>query len=298
MLRAIGYDVVMTRSTGLLNLRFRRANTSTTDTDPPAMSQDFSEVLHARRGGARIAYNCPIDLCVNANGFNFSRTGWHPFSAALDEYASGRSTTYEGSLLERYYEIWQPQDAAEALLDPNVAPRTFKGLPTHMMYHFPWSARTLEAADRAIRGWYSDDGIEHGAPEVGDIDANGLKDHGPVSAATGGLEFKRLVEIYERIRREGFRREYGDVRVVPVGRGSELRFLNFGGGLHRTAAMKALGHAFVPATPLGPFVFHVDEVDYWPQVRAGVWDAASARRYVDHLFEFDALHWATERGLT
>jgi hypothetical protein len=44
-------------------------------------------------------------------------------------------------------------------------------------------------------------------------------------------------------------------------------------------------------------VIDVDDVDRWPQVRAGVWTREAAIRYIDHLFDFDATAWARQLGL-
>jgi hypothetical protein len=164
------------------------------------------------------------------------------------------------------------------------------------MYLFPWMSRTPEEADTAVRAWAHGDNIEHGHPEI-TIDVHGFKDHGPVSPQIGRLEFERLRQTCATLSRVGYDRAKGDVSVLVIRRGDDYRFLNFGGGLHRTAAMRALGHEFVPAKPQRPWVIDVDEVDRWPQVRAGVWTRDAAIRYIDHLFDFDAVRWATTRGL-
>jgi hypothetical protein len=56
---------------------------------------------------------------------------------------------------------------------------------------------------------------------------------------------------------------------------------------------------FVPAQfpPNQPDLIDVDDVDFWPQVRTGMWTAADARRYVHHLFDFDERNWASNLGL-
>jgi hypothetical protein len=157
-------------------------------------------------------------------------------------------------------------------------------------------SRTPEEADTAVRAWAHGDNIEHGHPEI-TIDTDGFKDHGPVSPQIGRLEFERLRQTCATLSRVRYDRAKGDVSVLVIRRGDDYRFLNFGGGLHRTAAMKALGHDFVPAKPQRPWVIDVDEVDRWPQVRAGVWTREAAIRYIDHLFDFDAAAWARQLGL-
>lgn len=61
--------------------------------------------------------------------------------------------------------------------------------------------------------------------------------------------------------------------------------------------MSALGYKTIPAVFKRDHIIRVDDVDYWPQVRSGVWGRDDALRYVDHLFDFDSRAWAQERGL-
>lgn len=162
------------------------------------------------------------------------------------------------------------------------------------MYLFRWLVKTATEADLAVRNWAHSDNIEHGCPEL-TLDNHGFKSHGPVHARIGELEFGRLRRTFTALSLHGYDRTNGDVNVLVIKRGCDYRFLNFGGGLHRTAAMKALGHNIVPAKPHRPWVIDVDEVNSWPQVRNGVWSRTAAIRYIDHLFNFD-YYLAEERS--
>lgn len=265
--------------------------------DFPLMVDDWTEALFRARGGKETAFRCPLDLCIDVNGLNFSRLGWHPFSAALEEYLSEPDKAYSGSILEAFYEKWQPLNARDALIDRSVSPEIFSALPPHMLYHFPWSARTLDEADRAVRTNMYNDNLEHGHGHLNRQDSFQLKHHGPVSRTMGEFEYLRLKAVCDSIAQHGFSRERGHARVLAIKRGMEFRFLSFGGGLHRTAAMRALGETHIPAFLQSLWFVDTDELHQWPQVRQGVWDAESASRYISHLFEFDGHSWAGSKGL-
>lgn len=295
LLSSFGLNVSVTRSTDELLVRISRGQRQPDRSMPPLLSGPLEALYHIR-GGKPAAFLCPVAQCVTVNGFNFDPAGWHPFSAALMEYGAGLCAAYSGSLLERYYLQCQPQSAAEALLTPEIAPPQFRQLPSHLLYLFPWSARTPAEANQAVRKWTQDDHIEHTGPAVLDM-AVSVKDHGPLDPAIAEFEYRRLTTLYDALKRDGFSRSYGDVRVILIRRGEDFRFLNFGGGLHRTAAMAALGHEVIPAMPLNQLLIDTREVDYWPQVRNGIWTRESALSYIDHLFDFDALSWARQHEL-
>lgn len=264
--------------------------------EPPPIFDDPLEAIYSERGNKAAAFHCPVNQCVHTNGLNFSADGWHPCSALLEQIESGVCESYEGSILERYYETWRPQSAKDALIGLGSTSSALDDLSSHLMYLFPWMARTPEEADMAVRAWAHGDNIEHGHPDLS-IDTHGFKDHGPVDRRVGELEFERLRQTFATLSRSGYDRTKSDVSVLIIKRADDYRFLNFGGGLHRTAAMKVLGHETVPAKPQRPWVIDVDDVNRWPQVRSGIWSRTAAIRYVDHLFDFDSAAWARRHGL-
>lgn len=295
-LRRIGLDVSYIRSTGFLSLQLRKYKPAS-DKPLPPLFNDPLEALFYMRGGKQAAFRCPIDQCVTLNGLNFSSQGWHAFSATLAAYAKTGHSEFAGSVLEQFYERWQPASAGEAFIDPDVAPPRFSDLPPHLIYLFPWSSRTIDEVDTAVKKWTADDNIEHRGPRLQDIRTS-LKDQGPVSPEVAEFEYRRLLGVYESLKRDGFERRFGDIAVLLLKRGNDYRFLNFGGGLHRTAAMRALGYSHAPARLLHGFILDVDDASWWPQVQNGLWSETHVKRYFDHLFDFDAYGWAKQQGLT
>lgn len=266
--------------------------------DPPPLFEDPLEALHHHRGGKPAAFLCPLEQSRQAFGFSFSPLGWHPFVATLQEYAAGLAAAYQDSLLHTFYEAWQPATASEAIAGfaPH-APSSFERLPSLDAYLKPWISDSVEELRERFASWYRKDYAQYGVAL--DPAVHGDKFFGPVHPDLGEVEYRRLTGVFTSIRTGGYDRQRGDIRVEVLKRGPELRFLNAGGGMHRMASLAALGYEAVPAIfrRRRAALFDVADVDYWPNVRSGVWSRKAAIRYVDHLFDFDSTRWAAERGL-
>jgi hypothetical protein len=265
--------------------------------DPSRIFDDPMEALHYHRGGKRAAFHCPLELTVQEFGFSFAPRGWHPFVAALKEYGAGLGRSYDDSYLKRFYDKWQPAHAGEVIIGFPAAPEALRHRPCRDAYMTPWTSLTIQEMRDHAASWYNHDHAPFGARF--DPDTHGDKYFGPAHPDLGQVSFVRLTRAYESIRSRGYDRRLGDVNMALLRRGPELKFLKWGGGTHRTAAMAALGHTTIPATfsQHRAAVLDVADVDYWPNVRSGLWSREAAMRYVDHLFDFDTARWAAQRGL-
>lgn len=264
--------------------------------EPPPLLDDPLEVLYHQRGGSWAAFPCPTEACVYFTGLGLEPGGWHPFTATVEEYLRGRSPAYEGSVFERFHESWRPASAAEAFAGFADAPAALRRVPPYLLYALPWISRSFDETLGTVRDWYRADNSDQGHPDF-ELERDGLPHFGPVSAAKGRLEWRRLVTLADSMARRGYDRREGDVRVVMLCRGDEVRYLNSGGGYHRTAVARALGIETVPAGFNHPWAIDTADVDLWPAVRSGLWTRDEALRYVDHLFDFDSRAWAREQGL-
>jgi hypothetical protein len=267
--------------------------------DPVPCAADPSEALHRARFGVGAAFDCPLRIARDTRGFSFAPDGWHPWVAELrdqDHHVDvvGRATP----LLQRYFASFQPGDALEALAGfrPD-APCGLTDLGPELFWLTPWCAWTPDEMGRAVRDWVGRGAREHGLPDF-DPAGDGSPYHGPTSRRLAEVESRRLRDVADALRRDGYDRRFGDSLFYLVRRGREQVAVKFGSGYHRTAAMAALGEPTIPAQFRLPLAVDVDDVDDWPQVRSGLWSRRAAIRYVDHLFDFDAVAWARERGLT
>lgn len=262
---------------------------------PPIFDSPHAALWYEQRG-RRAAFHCPLEYVVKRIGFS-NPGGWHPFVAALQEYEAGESSRYEGSVLKKFYEVHQPENAAEAYIGFQDAPEAYLSYPAHLYNLRPWVSMTLEQMDQYRRRAAERDNREHNSGQTVLSNKDGFKEHGPVSERKGQLEYKRLVKVYNSIKANGYDRSQGHAYFLMLQREKELRFMNGGQGVHRTAAMVALGYETIPAMFSKKYVVDVELVDYWPKVREGIWTCEQAEAYFHHLFDFDSRAWAREQGL-
>jgi len=275
------------------DLEIRRLPRQADSYDPPPLYEDLVEAMYRMAAGQHVAISCPLLKFRSAFGFGFDSNGWHPFTAISEELYREQCTTYADSVLKKYYNLWQPSNAREAVVGFAYTPLYMKEFPAFAFVP-PWDH--LDPAKRAdkVTQWYRKDFLEHKHKNL-DIATHGHKMYGPVSDIAGQFEFERCRRLHASLA-HGYDRSRGDIKVLVVKRGGETIFTG-GKGLHRRAIMKALGFEMIPAIPQHPVVIDVTAVDHWPQVRSGLWSRIEALKYVDHLIDFDSLAWAEEHGL-
>jgi hypothetical protein len=274
---------------GLVGLEVRRRRSMR---EPPLLYDDLSEALYMKTAhSAQVAFRAPVAQIVDWQGFAFRKDAWHPFVATVDIFQTEGPTSAH-DFLANYYTTFQPSCAAEALLDFPEAPDVFRELPAHMFRLAPWSIETPEETDAIVSAWVQRDNLIHSG-EALSLKAGGYPLFGPVSPAKFEIEVKRLFQIIRILSTDGYNRRFGDCYFRFLRRGNEVRLVAGGGGYHRAAVMAGLGYEWVPGqfmqTPID-----TRDVDYWPQVRRGVWTRKQALAYVDHLFDHSSAVWAQQ----
>jgi len=201
----------------------------------------------------------------------------NPFVATLRDYAAGRCSGYKGSALEDFYLAWQPFRGAAVGQGDDAGP--------------PWKEvrRRPEntAAGRLQRSEFRGIARELGVPS-GDI--RGHITGGPVTDAFGEVTFRRMAALYDAFVRDGFRPDESDASY-PSGtcylRGDDFR-VAVGSGKHRVTVMLALGWSKIPIE-LGhrkaPAAINREDVQEWPNVRAGHYSPEQALQRFDAYFE-------------
>jgi hypothetical protein len=224
-----------------------------------------------------VAFDVPIASCVYPYGASYDPGRWHPFTATLRQHRDRTGpSSYETSVLQRYYAAFRPVSVLELLFPPDVVAdhqdTKLARLGTHEYEPIlPWSG-----------------GLHPPHGEKGLGTEHGHQGFGPVSEAKGRLEFRRLVDVYQSLERDGFDPARGRITGTFVVRGLAYRFV-IGSGFHRLAALSVLGLAsvrvqFEPHQLRG---VHAELADRWPLVRRGVFDERLARTFVAQLFEGD-----------
>jgi hypothetical protein len=240
--------------------------------------------------GARVQ-EIPLDHCrtLGPLAFPCGPESRDPMAATLVAYRLGSCTGYEGSPLERFFELWQPATLAEVVgIDPAVASGRLLAPATGDTPPLPWKP-TSHGAHAAGRLDRTD--LRRVAQQIG-VSPETLRGsifYGPVSSDLGRVTFQRLVELHDSIRRRGFRpgrggRPHldgqllvrdGDFRVVIVS------------GKHRMAALSALGYERAPVL-LGhkrPPVVLREEAASWPHVVSGTYELEQALDVFDRIFD-------------
>ena len=288
--RAIGLDLVRHRPPD--------GEAPTDEQELPPLFDDPLEALCYVQGGEPATFKCPLNCVVKQNALSYSPDGWHPFVATLRQREAGDGNGYDDSVLRQFYETHQPTHAAEAIVGFGQAPSSYANYPPHVYRLAPWSAKSPHQTDNIVRGWLTQDREEHTNGDLAwDLTNDGYPYQGPISRRAGELEYRRLVDICERIKAEGYDRSFGHANFLVLRRSDDYRFLNKGGGTHRAAAMAALGYETIPAVLGRSHVVDVEMARYWPNVQDGLWTREQAEAYFHHLFDFDSCAWARERGL-
>jgi hypothetical protein len=260
--------------------------------DLPPIFDDPLAALAYEQVGRRAAFSCPLKYCLKLNGLS----NWHPFVETLREYELGKITTYEGSVLEAYYNKHQPANASEAIVGFKQTPDIFRTQPAHVYRLSPWHPDSAEHVDSSVKEFTKEHFPSHDG-EVMTLESDGFQYHGPVSQKKGQFEYHRLIQIYESIKDNGYNRELGHAYFLMLRRGKDVRFLARGDGNHRTAAMAALGHDKIPALFQRPIIFDIEMAEHWVQVQKNVWTHDQAVAYFNHLFDFDSRKWARKHNL-
>ncbi len=199
----------------------------------------------------------------------------NPWVLTLREYAAGRCSHFKGSPMDDFYQKWQPYTSGY-VGDPMSPWKTF----TRSNPRNSASGRLRRKEFRAIANE-----LAVSADEV-----HGHIKGGPVTDAFGQITFLRLTGLYDSIQRSGFRPEASAARFPSATcfvRGHDDFRVSIGSGKHRVTVMLALGWQNIPVEfgpPKLPVITRREEVDTWPNVRAGYFTREEALLVFDEMF--------------
>lgn len=231
--------------------------------------------MEALRRAAGLAFilDVPVEK-TRAAGFN-GADPHNPFVITLRAHAEGTCAQFRGSPMEDFYEKWQPYAGRD---------------PGEFEKPAPWRERSVRpantAAGRLQRGEFT--AIAH---DLGlrTADIRGHISGGPVTEAFGEVTFRRMAQIQDSVRREGYlpeQSEAGHLRGECFMHGDDYRVI-VGSGKHRMVALLALGWREVPVQfgpPKLPVIVRREEVDRWPGVVGGAYSREEALAKFDRLF--------------
>jgi hypothetical protein len=197
--------------------------------------------------------------------------------------------TYESSMLNKYYELYQPESAWDIFLGEDggdgFSDACLKNYPTAAYFPpNPWDGHLIRA-----RG-------EGGLPQ-----SEGVQGYGPVSPRKGQLEFARLTGVFRSIQQHGYKPTGGpdgEIRGYFLRLDGDYRFF-VRAGLHRMAALTALGHPTVRVRFKANYPRCVDlaDIDHWPLVSGGFLERDQAAHIFRRHFMDDGPRRAKALGL-
>jgi len=218
-----------------------------------------------------VIINVPMDCLMRfPMGFGMNSPYPDPFAETVKNYLNGLNVCYEGSALEKYFNVWQPKNAAELLgLDFDEANEALLKAPAFGAV-CPWDFDSPE--------------------ERTQMNNNGdWRSSGPITQDIGQTEFLRFGHIAESIVHNGYHRNTsfvnGDIGAQVLVRGSEWRIL-ICDGTHRFATLRALGWQNIPVSlRRWPMIIRREDVHSWPNVVNLLFSVNSALKIFDLFFD-------------
>jgi hypothetical protein len=224
----------------------------------------------------------PMENC-RSNMLGFTPAG-NPFVETLIDY-SAKKSHYSGSKLENYYKHFCPSSMKIVLDSNNPILEKYHPMATVM----PWSTSTPE--EKFLRAC-----VDVNAPNILSNEAQKLgltaeKDYGwqyfgPVSEELGKAEYTRLISVYETILKNDYKPErYGYIHGQFLIHDQKWVWVNIG-GKHRFATLAALGFTAIPIalrSRSSALYINRSDVDYWPNVKNGLFTKADALNIFDRL---------------
>lgn len=216
--------------------------------------------------------------------FPCTQDGGHPFIDTLLEYRSGVIDGPAASALARFYRAWQPKNAAEYLgvKTGGCHEELLRLKPVEAI--FPWW-NILPRKKR--EGFRREVSLSHGAKYRDSLN-NDWNFCGPVDDDFLEREFRRLVSVYENVRKSYYRdaRFDGDITGMLMLNGSDWR-VQVRSGHHRISALVARGDHSVPVRLFFkvPPIVRREDFGFWPHVVNGKIGGDEALRIFDRIFD-------------
>ncbi len=242
-----------------------------------------SILYHGERTAESVLVDLPIDRGYSIEAFPLAPGGPHPFVCAIQR-AEESSNPREAirRVLAEYYRTVQPTNAAEWLgLSPDEVPELANAPCCARL--MPWDAETIDERYHGVQSLARSENRRYGKP-LG-ID-HGWKLCGPVTEPFLELQTDRLHSLYRSFKEQGLVRHDeldGDIRTaVLIDEHGDWRWLQCGGGFHRSAVASALGYRTIPVR-IWRLIFR-EHVDLWPQVASGEFSRRGALKLFDRIF--------------
>ncbi|WP_010231837.1 hypothetical protein [Gillisia marina] len=138
-----------------------------------------------------IPFKIDIESIISRVGFSYRDKGWHPFVETLKEYILDDNLSFQDSTISHLYRNFQPKNVQEAMLN-------CENRPLFPIYNWPPDNRLIS------RLWtlnkYS---LSYFLKVINrNSDGQGWIFFGPHTIQYGNTEFKRLISVYNSIKKK------------------------------------------------------------------------------------------------
>lgn len=235
-------------------------------------------------------FKVDITTITSRVGFSYYEDGWHPFLETLKEYNEDPKLHFKDSTLARLYRNYCPKNLQEVILDhiKNPLKPFCDWPPTNEFIRSVWTL-----GKPGVRSFMNIQGKQ--------FPTSGWIFYGPHDQEYGEREFRRLINVYESIKNNGYRE--GLTNMDPVNgyflkHGNDFRFVLLQGN-HRVSVLKALGYKTVDVVIRKGHPAIVDQADLyrWTKEFGGIYPTPAAGNLFDTLFNSKGVQKAQRYGL-
>jgi hypothetical protein len=163
-----------------------------------------------------------IDIAKARNIIFFDYINYHPFVSTLKQYKKNKNLNYRDSELFKFYNKFNPKNASQVLFETDEL-RSLVNTSKFIIVH-PWNKFIIKGEKKLS--------IEHGCQYFGKVSRSKCK-----------LEFKRLIKLYNKIKKNGYKLNKS-ISGYLLKKDNDYRFIVTGGN-HRIAVLTVLNHKFV-----------------------------------------------------
>ncbi|TMW72380.1 tetratricopeptide repeat protein [Alteribacter natronophilus] len=226
-----------------------------------------------------------INKCIDNYGFSYRPGGFHPFVAAVNQLEVKPNLDYKDSVLNRFYECFQPENLYDAL---ELQQDFFTDLKRGWI-GYPWHVSS-GGKQVSMNEW------------IGTTREGGNHFFGPNTEDFGAEELKRLVTNLRNIKEVGYIPEVfsdGYVTGYLLKQKDDYRFV-ITEGQHRIAVMASLGYSKIKVrfstSEKDPRIVRRKLVESWSQVQNGVYSKLQAGALFDIFFKLNGIERVKDLG--
>lgn len=221
--------------------------------------------------------NLPTELGVGLRFFSLKgNKNYHPFVLALSKV--GRESQEEDvfKLLKKYSDLISIKSPNEML--GSCAGEEFFPKQDHpYSFTYPWSILKPFEVKEKREAYDLTENKRFGLKTGDSLDLAGTSDE------KVKIETERLMQIFHRIKTNGFKPQFPDSLGCFVLINGENYKWFVQGGQHRAAVLSALGYEKIPVHVRQ--IIRREEVVYWPHVLSGLFSQEKALKVFDEMFQ-------------